>query len=253
AVLGSFQSVRISRAAHASLVRLLAWKLSLHGVRAHARATVKVNPAGAVWSKYPANAKVPLPTIAGHRDADSTDCPGDALYSELPGIRAAVGRLAPLPTRATLALSLPAPAGQPATPPEAVTPGTPGASTPPNAPPPTAGAIAVTGTLALSDGAPVAGAPVAIQVRRVSGRGETVTEQTLASVQTDASGAFTTTLPPQPAGTRIALRALFLGGAHGGAHAGAAVSAPLALTPAAPPAPATPGPAAPAPAAGGAP
>jgi hypothetical protein len=248
AVLGSFQSARISRAAHASLVRLLAWKLSLHGVPAHARATVKVNPGGAVWSKYPANAQVPLPTIAGHRDADSTDCPGDALYAELPGIRAAVARLAPLPTRATLALSLPAPAGQPATAPEAGTPGTPAASAPPSAPPPSAGAIALTGTLALSDGAPVAGVPVAIQVRRVSARGETVLEQTLASAQTDANGVFATTLPPQPAGARIALRALFLGGAGTGAHAGAAVSAPLAVTPAANPAPATPAPTAPAPA-----
>src|SRR4029077_17483033 len=90
AVLGSFQSAHIPRAAHASLVRLLAWKLALHGVPAHARTTVKVNAAGAVWSRYPANAAVPLPTIAGHRDADSTDCPGDALYAELPAIRSAV-------------------------------------------------------------------------------------------------------------------------------------------------------------------
>jgi len=251
AVLGSFQGVRISRAAHASLVRLLAWKLSLHGVPAHSRATVKVNPAGAVWSKYPANAQVSLPAIAGHRDADSTDCPGGALYAELPGIRAAVGRLAPLPTRATLAL--PAPVAQPPPAPDAGAPARRAASTPADAPPPSAGAIALTGTLALSDGTPVAGAPVAIQARHVSRRGESVIEQTLASAQTDASGTFTAKLTPQPAGrARMSLRALFLGGAGSGAYAGATVSAPLVITPAVA-APPTAGPAAPSPPAGGAP
>ena len=50
------------------------------------RVTVRVNPAGAVYSRFPASAHVPLPRIAGHRDGDSTDCPGDALYGELPAI-----------------------------------------------------------------------------------------------------------------------------------------------------------------------
>ena len=35
-------------------------------------------------------ARVSLPRIAGHRDGDSTDCPGDALYGELPRIRRSV-------------------------------------------------------------------------------------------------------------------------------------------------------------------
>ncbi len=51
------------------------------------RVTVRVNPAGAVYSRFPAGARVSLPRIAGHRDADSTDCPGDALYGELPALR----------------------------------------------------------------------------------------------------------------------------------------------------------------------
>ena len=49
--------------------------------------TVRVKPAGAVYSRFPAGAHVSLPRIAGHRDGDSTDCPGDALYGELPSIR----------------------------------------------------------------------------------------------------------------------------------------------------------------------
>ncbi|HEX4564777.1 MAG TPA: peptidoglycan recognition family protein [Solirubrobacteraceae bacterium] len=228
AVLGSFQSAPISRAAHASLARLLAWKLSLHGVAARGHATVKVNPAGSVWSKYPANARVPLPSIAGHRDADSTDCPGDALYAQLPDLRGAVRALAPRPTRATLALLPPAPvppAGQPGASPSPSPPGAPGEASR------AAGALTVTGALELLDGTPLAGATVAIQARSVSHRGQAVREQTLVSAQSDADGAFSATLPPQPAGSRaLALRALYLGGeAPGGAHSGAAISAPLLI------------------------
>ena len=105
AVLGSFMAVPISKAARSALEALLAWKLSLHGVPAEGSVTVRVNPAGASYSRFPANARVPLPRIAGHRDADSTDCPGNVLYGELPAIRTRVQRLAPNPTRATLALA----------------------------------------------------------------------------------------------------------------------------------------------------
>ena len=51
------------------------------------RVTVRVNPAGARYSRFPAGAHVSLPRIAGHRDGDSTDCPGNVLYGELPRIR----------------------------------------------------------------------------------------------------------------------------------------------------------------------
>ncbi|MCW2970819.1 MAG: hypothetical protein JWO23_1946, partial [Solirubrobacterales bacterium] len=50
AVLGSFSGTPISPAARASLARLLAWKLALHGVPAQGRVTVRVNPAGASYS-----------------------------------------------------------------------------------------------------------------------------------------------------------------------------------------------------------
>jgi len=250
AVLGSFKSNPISPPAHAALVRLLAWKLSLHGVGARAHTVVKVNPAGAVWSKFPANGLVPLPSIAGHRDADSTDCPGDALYAQLPRIRAAVQRLAPRPTRATLALGVPAPsAQQPSAQPSSGQP--PGTATP--APPssseaPGPGAVTLAGTLALLDGTPVAGAPVSIQARVVGRRGESVSEQTLASAQTDANGAFSASVvPPARAARSIALRALYPGGsAAGAAPARAAVSAPVnvrAIAPATPAPSATPAPA----------
>ncbi|HEV2975795.1 MAG TPA: N-acetylmuramoyl-L-alanine amidase [Solirubrobacteraceae bacterium] len=254
AVLGSFSSTPISAAARAALQRLLAWKLALHGVTSQGRVTVRVNPAGASYSRFPANALVSLPRIAGHRDGDSTDCPGDVLYGELPGVRAAVGQLAPNATRATLALMTIAPAPAPAAAPA------PEGAPPTSAPEPTpttAPTQALSGTLALLAGAPVAAASVLIQQRSVARRGELVQERTLAQVATDAAGKWTlpVTLTPASARQRLALRALYLGaaaGAGGPAGAGACVSEPLTLaaaaltpqpapapTPAAAPAPAT--------------
>ena len=107
AVLGTFTAVPISRTARRALEALLGWKLSLHGVPAQGSVTVRVNPAGASYSRFPVNARVPLPRIAGHRDGDATECPGNVLYGELPAIRAGVRRLAPNPTRATLRLAAP--------------------------------------------------------------------------------------------------------------------------------------------------
>jgi hypothetical protein len=204
AVLGSFMTEQIPAVAHTALERLLAWKLSIHGVPAQGRVTVKVTAGGARYSKYPANARVSLPRIAGHRDGDSTDCPGDALYAQLPGVRPRVSRLAARPARLTLALA-PAPAVSPA-------PG----STPsaPEAPAstPVASGRSLAGTLAFLDGTPIAGVSVAVQSRTVSRRGEAVLESTIGEALTDAQGAWT--LPAAFAPARrggVGLRALFAG------------------------------------------
>jgi N-acetylmuramoyl-L-alanine amidase len=215
AVLGTFISQPISAAAHRSLQQLLAWKLALHGVPAQGRVEVRVNPAGAVFSRFPANSLVPLPRIAGHRDADSTECPGDALYRELPRVRSAVARLAPQPVRATLALGA-------STTPEATSTTT------------TTPTQALSGSLALLDGTPLAGASLLIQQRSVSRRGELVQETTLAQLTTDASGncSLPIALTPASEHASIALRALYLGaaaGAGGAVGSGAAVSEPLVI------------------------
>ncbi len=242
AVLGSFGGQPISAPARRALQRLLAWKLSLHGVPAQGRVTVHVNPAGAVYSRYPANAPVSLPRIAGHRDADTTDCPGDALYRQLPAIRPRVHGLAPRPVLATLALT---PAGAEQSPSAPDAPQVPGAPPAPSAPPAPVATGGLTGALTFLDGAPLAGATVQIQARSVSRRGEVVIEQTLAQAQCDAEGRWSLPASIVPAATSLSLRALYVGaaaGAGGPAGAGAAISVPLtlatsALSPAPAPAP----------------
>lgn len=230
AVLGSFSATPISPSARRALTRLLAWKLALHGVPAQGRVSVRVNPAGAVYSRYPARALVSLPRIAGHRDGDSTDCPGDVLYGELQGVRGEAHGLAQNPVRASLALSVPPGASSPlAKPPGVAQP--PVAEVRPPATPVTTPTL--TGALALLDGTPLAGASVQLQQRSVSQRGELVEERMLAQVTTDAAGRWSlpVALAPRARHAQVALRALYAGAAAagGGAASGASVSEPLVL------------------------
>jgi hypothetical protein len=196
AVLGEFASTQISQPAATALQRLLAWKLSLHGIPCAGRVTVRVDPAGAAYSRFPGGAHVSLPHIAGHRDADTTDCPGDALYAQLASIRSRAERLAHHPARATLALA--------------------GSAAPGTGP-------LLTGGLAFLDGTPIAGAPVAIQQRRVSHRGEVVQEPQLAQTVTDADGNWSLTVAGYAPGRGTWLRAL----CPGAKGVPAAVSKPL--------------------------
>ena len=210
AVLGSFMSTPISAPAQRALETLLAWKLSLHGVPSAGRVTVRVNPAGAPYSRFPANARVSLPRIAGHRDGDSTDCPGDVLYGELGAIRTGVGRLARRPLRLSLAHVEASPA-----------PSAPGGEASGSAETPT-----LRGRLAFLDGTPVAAATIELQARTVAAKGEVVRELTLTTLATDAQGGFA--VPASFAGVsgRVALRALFAGSSG----LGAVVSDPLTLS-----------------------
>src|SRR6202171_4208057 len=182
AVLGSFTAAPTSAAARSALESLLAWKLSLHGVPAEGSVTVRVNPAGAPYSRFRANAHVPLPRIAGHRDGDSTDCPGSTLYGELPAIRKGARRLARRPTRATLVL-----AASPAA------PGGPTATMPDGS----GEARMLAGRLELLDGSALAAAPVLLQARSVSHKGQVVRERTLAQAATDQHGRWSLSVTPQ--------------------------------------------------------
>jgi hypothetical protein len=89
AVIGTYNSVKISSAAKSALEQLLAWRLDLAHV--DPLASVKVVSGGN--SKFRAGKTVTLRAISGHRDTYSTECPGNALYAQLPGIATAVAAI----------------------------------------------------------------------------------------------------------------------------------------------------------------
>jgi hypothetical protein len=91
AAIGTFTSQRFSPAGMNSLAELLAWKLSLIGMPAEG--TVTVPSDGGPFTPFRRGTPVTLNHIAGHRDADSTACPGSALYAQLPALRARVAQL----------------------------------------------------------------------------------------------------------------------------------------------------------------
>ncbi len=71
--IGNFEEVRPSDAMVEAYGALFAWKLALHGVDASSSRQY-------VTSRY-------FQAINGHRDADSTACPGQYLYNRVPDIR----------------------------------------------------------------------------------------------------------------------------------------------------------------------
>lgn len=77
-VLGTYTDIAPTAAAQQSLVRMLAWAAAKHGLDPR-RASTYVNPiSGATrWTQ----------NIAGHRDYNSTACPGGVFYALLPSIR----------------------------------------------------------------------------------------------------------------------------------------------------------------------
>jgi hypothetical protein len=91
ATLGDFSSTRLSDAGINALAHVLAWKLSLDGVPAEGRTTVV--SAGGPFTPFRQGTRVSVNRISGHRDVDSTACPGDALYGQLPGLRQLVASL----------------------------------------------------------------------------------------------------------------------------------------------------------------
>src|SRR5439155_10236474 len=89
-MIGSFIADAVPGALYAGVERLLTWKLAYHGVDANSWVVVT---AGAFYgSKYPEGAQVTLPAIAGHRDVDFTDCPGNIGYTVLDRLRVDVQR-----------------------------------------------------------------------------------------------------------------------------------------------------------------
>ena len=92
AVLGTFSAVPIPEAAMASITQLLGWKLTVHGVPCEGGLTI-ISGGGSL-NRYSSGTPVAMQRISGHRDGDSTACPGDALYAQLPELRRRAAALA---------------------------------------------------------------------------------------------------------------------------------------------------------------
>jgi N-acetylmuramoyl-L-alanine amidase len=162
AVLGTFMFSVPPPAAIRALEQLLAWKLSLHGIPTTGKVRVEVDPADAFYTPFKPGAHVLLPRVAGHRDGDLTDCPGNDFYHRLPSIRPLIARLASRPAKLTVA---------PAT--SSVLSGA---------------ELTLTGKLALLHGGPIAGAPIEIQ------RLANDEAHPLATATTASDGSWTTTV-----------------------------------------------------------
>jgi hypothetical protein len=101
-VIGTHTSESVGTAAFEALAAVPAWKLSLHG--APTEGQVPVTSAGGPQNRYPPGRVVLLERISGHRDGDATACPGEALYAQLPALRARAAELA-TPTGLSLTVS----------------------------------------------------------------------------------------------------------------------------------------------------
>ena len=159
-VLGDFTNVVPSPAALGALERALAWKLSLHGVPTLGRVTVEVDPSGAAYTAFAPGSHVSLPRVAGHRDGDTTSCPGNAFYARLPSMRPQIAGLAGTPARLRIytAPAAPVSAGTTAT---------------------------IGGLLTDLSGAGLAGEPIVLQSVGVHG-----VATTIATTTTDGNGAW---------------------------------------------------------------
>jgi flagellar hook assembly protein FlgD len=88
-VIGDYRSARISAAAKASLEQLLTWRLDV----AHVDPLSLVSRISGGSPKFPRGVPALLRAVSGHRDVNFTDCPGNALYAELPQIARDVAAL----------------------------------------------------------------------------------------------------------------------------------------------------------------
>jgi hypothetical protein len=104
ALLGTYSDVPASEAALQAMAQLIGWKMSLHGVPVQGQITVLSG--GGDLNRYQSGTPVALERVAGHRDGDATECPGTALYAQLPDLRARAQHFAvPVQPRAQATLA----------------------------------------------------------------------------------------------------------------------------------------------------
>jgi hypothetical protein len=96
--IGDHSSLPQSEVAVDAMAALIRWKLPLHGQPT--TGSVTLTSAGGASNRYPAGSQVALDRVPGHRDGNATACPGDALYAQLPDLRARLGGPPPATTPA---------------------------------------------------------------------------------------------------------------------------------------------------------
>jgi hypothetical protein len=89
AVIGDYSSTKLPAAAKTALEQVLAWRLDL----AHIDPLSSFEWPSGGNARFPRGVPVFLRAVAGHRDTGYTDCPGNALYAELPQIAREVAAL----------------------------------------------------------------------------------------------------------------------------------------------------------------
>jgi hypothetical protein len=167
-MLGTYTDIVPPPAALAAVQRLLAWKMAINGVPSIGEISAVVGADDVGWTQFRAGEHVRFPRIAGHRDVDSTDCPGDALYAHLPRMRPQIAHLEGVPATLELDGELAWLA--------------------------TGSVLNLTGRLARLDGGPIAQSEIELQA--IVGKfGDT---RSLATIQTDGDGGFTAAIPARP-------------------------------------------------------
>jgi hypothetical protein len=180
ACLGDFTAIAQTPQAMDVLARLIGWKLSVHAVPT--QGLVTVTSAGGPSNRYPLGAPVTFERISGHRDGDSTACPGDVLYSQLAQLRTAAAGFAGPSAGLTLSAAREVRGIKPS---------------------------AVSGYLRFLDGSPAAGAQIAVEYLR-AGSGVAEAWATVASGVAAADGTWRATVELPATGR---LRAVFAGDA----------------------------------------
>ncbi|MGE5228641.1 MAG: FlgD immunoglobulin-like domain containing protein [Deltaproteobacteria bacterium] len=87
-VIGTFSDSTPPSRTVTALERLLEWKLDVHHIDPLGTGTLRCG----YGQKFATGQRVTFPAVAGHRDANYTDCPGGRLYAQLPTVRKVVAR-----------------------------------------------------------------------------------------------------------------------------------------------------------------
>jgi N-acetylmuramoyl-L-alanine amidase-like protein len=88
AVIGDYSGGGVSPAVRAVIAQVAAYKIGTYGNIPSGTVVLTSNGS----DRYPIGTRVALNRISGHRDTGRTECPGNALYAQLPAIRALAGQ-----------------------------------------------------------------------------------------------------------------------------------------------------------------